>query len=875
VVSLLERFYDPSEGSITFSGHDLRELNVHWLRDQIGLVAQEPTLFARSIRENIAYGCPGATFEEIKEVAKLANAHDFISKFPNGYNTAVGDKGAQLSGGQKQRIAIARVLLKKPKLLLLDEATSALDTESEFLVQNAMDEHLLGTNNMTTIIIAHRLSTIRNADMIAVVKGGTIVENGTHDELLSLDAEYAKLVKAQTTPPRNEDMGVISKTTGVISKATGSFNFNSESVPKHSISFTAPQLEFSDVHFEYPSRPGIGIFKGLNLSIRKGETLAIAGPSGGGKSTVIQLIERFYDPSHGSVKLDGVDLKELNVKWLRDQLGLVSQEPTLFNTTIGENIKYGQPKATQDDIVEAAKQANAHDFIMSFQYGYDTEVGETGTQVSGGQKQRIAIARAIIKRPKILLLDEATSALDSESESIVQETIDSLISNGDQTVIVIAHRLSTIQNADRIAVVADGMIKETGTHDQLMAFPNGHYKRLNDFRDLSASVKHMDKAFSTERDEEQKDEKVEGEKEIGDETMLKNIRSAKLMAQGDMIYFFIGSVGAILAGFVYPGWGIVFAFMVEFLYEPVFPCNTGHEEDFGSCESYWNSTADDMRAQSFNITFGWLGVMSSGLIGFVLLFYGFGAATERMNKRVRDAVFVSLLKQDVSYFDQNSVGKLATTIEEDAGMMHSFSGEPIRTFMLYSASVLVGVIVSFVFMWPFALMALVTIPFLGFGSMMQMKMMWGEDEGLPEKQEDVSGPGAIVVETLLNIRTVASLTIENMRSKEYKEALEKTNQSSFLSNVLKECLVALGFLFQQWACGFLFWWGSWVLLNYEGIFTFRDFMISMFSLLFSMIGVSAASMGATDKTKAKEAAQRIFSLIENEGAINRGSITCH
>jgi len=398
VVSLMERFYDPTSGSISIDGHDLRDLNVHWLRDQIGLVAQEPSLFACSIKENISYGCSGATDEQIKRVAELANAHDFISSFPQGYDTEVGDKGAQLSGGQKQRIAIARVLLKNPKILLLDEATSALDTESESLVQKAMDDHLLGTGGRTTIVIAHRLSTIRNADMIAVVKDGRIVERGTHDKLMSTNgSEYAKLVEAQA-PPKPE-------TTNIISIVASSFKSNFK---PNTVDITSPQLEFSNVHFAYPTRPGINIFKRLNLKVKKGETLAIVGPSGGGKSTVIQMIERFYDPINGAITLDGEDLKELNVKWLRDQLGLVSQEPVLFNTTIGENIKAGYPEGSQVEIEEAARQANAHDFIMSFPNGYDTDVGEAGTQVSGGQKQRIAIARAIIKKPKILLLDEAT-----------------------------------------------------------------------------------------------------------------------------------------------------------------------------------------------------------------------------------------------------------------------------------------------------------------------------------------------------------------------------------------------------------------------------------------------------------------------------------
>jgi len=393
VVAMLERFYDPTAGSITLDGTDIRDINVQWLRDHIGLVAQEPILFARTIKENIAYGMKGATDEDIIRVAKSANAHDFISQFPNGYQTQVGDKGAQLSGGQKQRIAIARVLLKNPKILLLDEATSALDSESEYVVQEALD-HLLGGGNRTTIVIAHRLSTIRNADMIAVVKNGRIVETGTHDELLAINgSEYGKLVEAQA-PTKSNPASIIS-----------SADIANDDGAAAAVSGVG-QITFRDVHFNYPTRPNIKIFKGLNLNIQTGETLAIVGPSGGGKSTIVQMIERFYDPLEGSIMYEGTDLKELNIKWYRDQIGFVSQEPTLFNTTIGDNIKYGYPNATQEEIEEAARRANAHNFIMKFPNGYNTEVGENAGQISGGQKQRIAIARAIIKKPKILVLDE-------------------------------------------------------------------------------------------------------------------------------------------------------------------------------------------------------------------------------------------------------------------------------------------------------------------------------------------------------------------------------------------------------------------------------------------------------------------------------------
>ena len=237
-------------------------------------------------------------------------------------------------------------------------------------------------------------------------------------------------------------------------------------------------IELRDIHFHYPTRPDVPIFQGYNLSIAPGKTVALVGESGGGKSTVISLLERFYDPVQGQVLLDGVDVRTLNVQWLREQIGLVSQEPTLFASSIMENIRHGKREATDDEVIEAAKMANADDFISGFPDGYNTEVGERGVQLSGGQKQRVAIARAIIKDPKILLLDEATSALDSESEEIVQAALDDLMKAKQRTTIVVAHRLSTIQDADSIAVVYDGKIVEQGTHDELIKINDGKYQRL-------------------------------------------------------------------------------------------------------------------------------------------------------------------------------------------------------------------------------------------------------------------------------------------------------------------------------------------------------------------------------------------------------------
>lgn len=526
---------------MTLDNNNLKDLNVKWLRDHIGLVSQEPCLFACSINENIAYGCPDATQEQIEEAAKMANAHDFIMSFPNGYNTQVGDKGAQLSGGQKQRIAIARVLIKNPKILLLDEATSALDSESEYHVQEALDR-LLDTSDRTTIVIAHRLSTIRNADMIAVVSNGKIAETGTHETLMEdAKSQYRQLVEAQTKMPRSESDGVLQQSL-VTEKSVN------ESV----------LLQFQDVKFAYPSRQENIIFDGLNLTIRQGETLALVGSSGGGKSTVIQLIERFYDPLSGFIKINGIPLTDVNLKSLRNQIGLVQQEPTLFATTVAENIAYGYPDASQEQIEEAAKLANAHDFIINFPGGYETQVGERGAQISGGQKQRIAIARAIIKKPKILLLDEATSALDSESEKIVQEALDNLMKSKELTVVVIAHRLSTIRNADRIAVIGHGKVSEIGTHDELMSLPNGKYRRLKDFQsmDMEARTKANKNVKTSSQEEKKEEEEDEVEKTHAKESEKMNSSRARSLAKGDFLYLALGAVGSILAGVVFPAWGV-------------------------------------------------------------------------------------------------------------------------------------------------------------------------------------------------------------------------------------------------------------------------------------------------------------------------------
>ncbi len=334
--------------------------------------------------------------------------------------------------------------------------------------------------------LAHPMSEFLGTITIAIVLvfGGTLILSGTSGMNAASFIYYMVIFYSVINPAKDLTKAMYSIQKGLASMQRvdailNAVNPISDSEKPETIKDLKGEIRYENVTFGYD--PEVPVVKGVSLSIKPGETVALVGQSGSGKSTMADLLPRFYDINGGSIKVDGHDIRNLRVHDLRGMMGNVNQEAILFNDTVFNNIAFGVKNATMEQVIAAAKIANAHEFIMATEDGYSTNIGDRGCRLSGGQRQRISIARAILKNPPILILDEATSALDSESERLVQEALERLMK--DRTTLVIAHRLSTIKNASQICVMHEGEIVESGTHDELIA-KNGYYMRLVEMQSM-------------------------------------------------------------------------------------------------------------------------------------------------------------------------------------------------------------------------------------------------------------------------------------------------------------------------------------------------------------------------------------------------------
>ena len=377
----------------------------------------------------------------------------------------------------------------------LDETLGGLRIIKAFIAERKMSERFAKINNgfrdaMNAMVIrqssAHPMSEFLGTCVIVIVLwfGGALILNQYSPIDAAMFIFYLVILYSIINPLKEFSKAFYNIPLGLASMERIDMILKAENhikEPEKPLPLTAfeHELEFRDVSFSYIE--GRQVLKHVNLKVHKGKTVALVGQSGSGKSTMVDLVPRYHDVGEGALLIDGKNVKDVSIPALRSLIGNVNQEAILFNDTFYNNITFGVENATMEQVVEAAKIANAHDFIMESEKGYDTMIGDRGGRLSGGQRQRVSIARAILKNPPILILDEATSALDTESERLVQEALERLMKS--RTTIAIAHRLSTIKNADEICVLYEGEIVERGTHEELIAL-NGYYKKLNDMQSL-------------------------------------------------------------------------------------------------------------------------------------------------------------------------------------------------------------------------------------------------------------------------------------------------------------------------------------------------------------------------------------------------------
>ncbi|XP_058688366.1 ATP-binding cassette sub-family B member 5 isoform X2 [Poecile atricapillus] len=647
------------------------------------------------------------------------------------------------------------------------------------------------------------------------------------------------------------------------------------------------EIEFRNIHFSYPSRPDVKILKGLNLKVQTGKTIALVGASGCGKSTTVQLLQRFYDPDQGEITLDGRDIRTLNTKWLRENIGIVSQEPVLFAATIAENIRYGREDISDSEIEQAAKEANAFDFISRLPDKFNTMVGERGAQLSGGQKQRIAIARALARNPKILLLDEATSALDTQSESIVQAALDK--ARAGRTTIVIAHRLSTIRTADTIAGFEKGIVVEQGTHSELMLQKGVYYslvmqqgcssdiqddgtsedsegtgaeeyeENINPVEELilqddfetsvipgGGSIQRRSSRCKRKRRSSKNPFGKKNEKEEVEEENLPAVPYLKILAlnKSEWFYVLLGMIAAAVIGAVNPTFAVI----------------------FGKIIGAFQERDPEKRSKNtvvLSLIFLLLGVII--FAAYIIQGFMFGKSGEALTMRLRSLSFRALLQQEIGWYDdqKNAVGVLLTRLATDASQVKGATGSRLALMTMTAVSLATAIIIAFVYSWQLTLLVLACVPFVVGANAVNASSMSGH---AAEDQKALEEAGRISTESVENIRTVASLTKEEAFYERYVASLNHTYRKSLKKAPLYGFTYGIAQCSEYLIHAAAFRFGAWLIANC--LTNFENVFIVFSAVVFAAMNVGQSSSMAPDYGKARISAQRIFQLLGRKPVID-------
>ena len=630
-------------------------------------------------------------------------------------------------------------------------------------------------------------------------------------------------------------------------------------------------LQLEDVHFAYPARPEITVLHGLSLTIQKGKKVAVVGESGSGKSTIMALLERFYDPSEGKVLVNGKDLRNINVQSYRKQIGYVGQEPVLFATSVRENILQGSSGASEEDFEAAATQAQL-DFVRGLPKGFDTYVGSGGSQFSGGQKQRIAIARALLKKPSLLFLDEATSALDSRSEKMIQRTIDSLgkTTAGKMTIVSIAHRLSTVQNSDIIFVLSGGRVSEQGSHSELTAQEGGIYQALAAAQ--GAVLVHQDTGDLVV--EEAGGDPVDEEAEVMTPKIMAEPSKATNMVAEEAEDEEADRIKDITKNYKVPmrrllsfsrpyWWSFAPGFLAAVVSGACFPV-LGAFVLVEALMALLQTDMDVMRREAELAAMWFLIFGAAKCVSSCLQFACFGLIAEVTTKEARVALLTNMFRQDVGFHDdpENTSAKLVAALKiyafRIARLIITFGDKADAL-----CSVVVGLTLAFIASWEMAGVMLLAIPIFGVAQGVEMAMMVG---GEKSENHVLKAATQVLADSLLNSRTVQASGNERDVCKLYTKMVDSISQNLLKKHLLNGLVFGFVSAIAFWvmAGGFYF---MGVLID-AGRATFETGQQAFMGILYAGLGAGMASALTGDLAKAKVAAHDMFEILDRETRIN-------